>query len=521
MSTSSRQLTVLPRPRSHWQAMDAGMLLARAHYLKLLAVWLCFATPVAILSSSLLFFDVSFYLVVFISWWFKPLYELPILMYLSRALFNQPATIRGALKESLSQLGRLFTSYLTLSRLSPSRSMTAPVVFLENQKGKARRLRVSVLSNAVTRAYTLMVAWLNFEGIGVYALAAIVVAFAPHGYSMDDIATMLQQGQSILGPFETIVYGILPMIMAGLVAPLYVSSGFLLYINRRMRLEAWDIEHQFQDLNLKHQKSTASTSIASSALPLALAGSIFAISALAFGPSSQAHAESTRTPPVESVRQTTEAIFNDPAFGFTKEGRRLVYKNDGEDTELNTPDFEPSKISDILDFIILISKYLVYFAAGALVVTVIWGLMRYLPDSWQFTSRFNKRKPTLDLLDVEHHPLTKSLPSDIRTAAESALAQGDFRQASSLLYRGALRTIMRRHGLSIPKSATEQECEDWVEQCNHQEQSSHFKRVVSEWSEIAYAKHHPSHEESNAAIDFWVRHFSFDDHDDGLSEVAK
>jgi len=46
MSDNSRQLAVLPRPRSAWQAIDAGMLLARTHYWKLLVLAVVFGLVV-------------------------------------------------------------------------------------------------------------------------------------------------------------------------------------------------------------------------------------------------------------------------------------------------------------------------------------------------------------------------------------------------------------------------------------------------------------------------------------------
>ena len=66
MSDNSRQLAVLPRPRSAWQAIDAGMLLARTHYWKLLALWLFFAIPVVSLIFALIKFEVvGYWLLVF------------------------------------------------------------------------------------------------------------------------------------------------------------------------------------------------------------------------------------------------------------------------------------------------------------------------------------------------------------------------------------------------------------------------------------------------------------------------
>ena len=515
MSEPLRQLAVLPRPRSHWQAMDAGMLLARAHYWKLLVMWVIFSLPVVAAMCLLLVAGAPLTVAAFLYWWFKPLYELPILMYLSRAVFREPTSIRQAMQESLGHLFRLFRSYLTLSRLSPSRAMTAPVVFLEQQAGKARRQRVGVLTGETTRAYTFMVCWLNVEGIGVYALLGIIFTLMPHDYTMDQIITsFIDKEQNTLGVLITFMYTIGPWLMAGLVAPMYVGGGFLLYLNRRMRLEAWDIEHQFHDLQRKHQPGSAPHKLASHWLPLSLSA-LLALSLAVLAPAPLANAQNaTELPSLTQTRQATEQIYDSNDFGSSRTESRLRFKDSTDSEEPEAPKFDNAMvqaIADIVAFLFSLAKYLIYLVAGAFVALILWRLARYLPDSWQFSGFAARRKPTLDLLDVTHHPLTKSLPSDIAASAREALVEGDNRKALSYLYRGALRTVMRRHDLSVPKSATEGECKRWVAQCKQTGQTKHFNHIVQQWSEAAYANHQPDRVALIALIDYWDTHFS-DDH---------
>jgi len=520
MSNNTHRLAVLPRPRTHWQAMDAGILLARAHYWKLVLLWCSISAPLLALFSLVLLLDAPLILLGLLWWWCKPAYELPILMYLSRVIFGETSSVRQALKESKPHWFRLLKTYLTLSRLSPSRSMTAPVVFLEQQQGIARKSRVAILTGEVTRAYTFMISLLHVEYVGVYSLFLISAYFYP---DLLDIEALFDfdnppDSNSLTSALTTLVF---PFCIAGLVAPFYVGGGFLLYINRRMRLEAWDIEHQFQDIEAR--QTSRSTGTVSMALPGAWVAGLLLAATLAVMPPTPAFAQEVpRTatsevdwdfnggmPRVQPARERIQAIFEHKEFGYWETVNKLRFipteQEDKEEDEEKESMLGP--VADVISFIAGLSKLVVYFVAGFAIMLVLWGLFKFLPDSWNLA----RRRPTLELLDVEHHPLTKSLPDDIPAQARLALANGNSREATSLLYRGALRTVMRRHRLKIAKSATERECQNRVAACGNNEQTNNFNRVVNEWSGIAYGSQQPSMEDTSHLIDFWSDVFSNDD----------
>ena len=58
----------------------------------------------------------------------------------------------------------------------------------------------------------------------------------------------------------------------GLIAPFQMGAGFGLYLNRRTRLEAWDLEIAFRRLRARIAPGVASLAAVS---PLALAGSVY------------------------------------------------------------------------------------------------------------------------------------------------------------------------------------------------------------------------------------------------------
>lgn len=476
------------------------MLLARRSYFRLVLLWLCFALPVILLSSVLLLFELSLYWVLFINWWFKPLYELPVLLYLSKAIFSQPTTLKAVMRESISFIPALLRSFLTLSRLSPSRSLTAPVVFLERLKGKARSSRVSVLTSETTRAYTLMMAWLNMEGIAYYALLAALVAFLPNDYDTDEMLGLFVGEAPALNVTFKALFIFLPSLIAALVAPMYVAAGFLLYINRRMRLEAWDIEHEFHALESRHQSKASVGPSTASTSALAIFAVSLLLATLSFTPVATANAQESSIPRVADVREQTHLVFESDDFGSSKTVEKLRFiKKDKKDAE---PDLSSPILLKIAEAIIGASRLIVYVAAGIILVLVIWALLKFTPSHWRF-----KRRPKLDALTVEHHPLTRSLPDDIAAHALAALNSNNPREAISLLYRGALGTVMRRHDLSIPTSATEFECQQLVEQCNNPKQTHNFNRITNQWSQTAYASYNPTHPEILELIELWKAEF--------------
>ena len=105
------QLRVALKPRSKWEAADLGIKLAIRWFLPLQIAWLALALPFFILALQL---D-GFISQVFLLWWFKPLYERPVLMTLSTLIFNGRVTFRGVLQGFADW--RLWL-YLSIFRLS-------------------------------------------------------------------------------------------------------------------------------------------------------------------------------------------------------------------------------------------------------------------------------------------------------------------------------------------------------------------------------------------------------------------
>ena len=90
------QVTLEIRPRSAWEAVDLGLLMAKRWWLPMIKVWLLASAP--FLALALMVPEHYFWVAFVLLWWFKPLYERPLLHILSRAVFNNLPTTRSTLK---------------------------------------------------------------------------------------------------------------------------------------------------------------------------------------------------------------------------------------------------------------------------------------------------------------------------------------------------------------------------------------------------------------------------------------
>ena len=253
---AERLPAALTRLKSPWQAIDAGFMLARAHYPALLVLWCALALPALLISAALLH---RLPFVPILSWWWlKPLYELPLLLYLSRALFGDVPTRREVLREVPGRARRLIGTYLTFSRLSPARAMCAPIVVLEGLSGAARRKRRETLTAAPHRAGSLLLACLHAEMLLAYGSLALLAALFPALLSFVEWSDLLEADAFDPEDGTAQAFAIVQLLVAvlgsALVAPFFVAAGFALYIARRVELEAWDIEHRFGRIARTHRR---------------------------------------------------------------------------------------------------------------------------------------------------------------------------------------------------------------------------------------------------------------------------
>jgi hypothetical protein len=237
MQIDSIALTL--RPRSTWEGCDLGIRLLQSRMRSVYACYLVVAVPAFL--ACLATYPLAPWLPALALWLAKPWLDQAILFALSRALFGERTGPRD-LWAGRRLLLRPNLPALLLLRLSASRSFKLPIVQLEGLAGPARRERVRQLTRrhrSVARGMTL--AFANAELALCSSVLMLRVALAPHISGLEG-GWLTGLASSNAGLISSIAYAL----AVAFLEPFYVAAGFGLYVNRRVELEAWDIEQEFR-----------------------------------------------------------------------------------------------------------------------------------------------------------------------------------------------------------------------------------------------------------------------------------
>jgi hypothetical protein len=242
------RLTVKLRLRDSYEAIDLGIALLRQHltpfYASFALGWLLWLA----VGAGLLLAGAGLTLALVAMWLGKPLLDRLAVVYLSHAFFGERLQVRATWREfwpTLRSSGVL--AALTWRRLSLKRSVLLPVWQLERVSGLKRADRVARLKLIGQRqgetgtAFTVLAAHMEvFMLIGFVMLANFLI---PPAVEWLDITTMDADAWTL--PVQAIYMGSYALAVA-LVEPMYVAGGFMLYLNRRVELEGWDLELAFR-----------------------------------------------------------------------------------------------------------------------------------------------------------------------------------------------------------------------------------------------------------------------------------
>ena len=239
--------SVIIRPRSAWEALDLGVLLARRHRGLLSASWALLTLPVFLLCSALLWQYPSLAMLLF--WWLKPLYERLPLHILSQALFGATPSLKQAFQALPRLLKPQLLASLTWRRLSVTRSFDLPVLQLEGLGGQARSQRLMVLGQRDTGPAT----WLTVVGVHIetalyFGMFSLLYLLLPQQLKTDWDWSQLMAPEGDVSLWMQHLYNLFYALLLIVWEPIYVACGFSLYLNRRSALEAWDLELAFRRL---------------------------------------------------------------------------------------------------------------------------------------------------------------------------------------------------------------------------------------------------------------------------------
>lgn len=243
-------LIIETRLRTAWSSIDLGFVVARMFWLRGFCLYIVVAAPIFALTRLLS--DVDSILPFFVLWWCKPLFERPILFFMSRELFSQKTNFVQTLMRAREWLWPSVGWILSVRRISIFRSMSAPISLLERPQSSAYSQRASVLGNKFSsESMWLTIVLFFFEGVFTLSLLALFAILFPEKIDVV-LAWFNNLNQS------SIYVDAASIVVMAAVAPFYTAAGFMLYISRRVELEGWDIEICFRDWMIAYKDQPSS-----------------------------------------------------------------------------------------------------------------------------------------------------------------------------------------------------------------------------------------------------------------------
>ena len=480
--------------RTGWQAVDLGFLMARAWFRPLFGAVLLAMLPLAAVLLTV-FRDSPFW-VLFIVWWLKPFWERLPLYIASRRLFDEDVGVRASIRTfPLKDI----LPWLLWRRFSVQRAFDNPVTVLEELRGTQRRARLRVLHGKYSDvALGNQLTCFCFELLTCFGLVLVFDFFTPDSFNAN--ITDRYGDLTLLGEW---VYTLAGIAAIGLVMPFHTMAGFALYLNRRIELEAWDIEISFR--KLASRKRTAAEGSAGILASLLLA---LLIAAGTPGDVSAAVQHDR-----DSAAELIDQVLAGDDFGRERTVRKWRFRDWGE---TKGEDGFPEWLIDFFEWWETHVNWSTDFSGAAvwlkiILVTVFAGLLVYLirryrgPLSRLVRARRKEAAPEV-LFGLDVTP--QSLPADVPGEVMTRWRNGSQREALSLLYRASLSRLIDRYELAFRSSHTEAECVALVRARGIDSLSDYFWRLTDVWRRLAYGHQVPAGETVQGLCSGWCKELS-------------
>ena len=479
--------------RSGWQAVDLGFLMAQAWWRRLYLASLLPLLPLALV--LLLVFSHSPLWVLLIVWWLKPFWERLPLFIASRMLFDEEPEIWAKMKTlPLNDI----LPWLLWRRFSLQRAFNNPVTVLEDLKSNARRQRLRVLHGK----YSDVALGNQFVCFCVELLLAFSIMLMVDFFTPDALGIRYYDSFGDLTLTGEWVYTLAGIAAITLVIPFHTMAGFALYLNRRIELEAWDIEISFRSIANRKRSSAARaagltvTIFFAGLLTLATPGTLEAASG---------HDRASAAQLIESVLQGED-------FGQQRSVRKWRFKNWNQEEDESFPEW----IIDVIEWWEINVEWSDGLGNTAnwlklILVVAFAGLLLYLLRRFRGPlARLLRPVPEEEapqvLFGLDVTP--QSLPADVPAQVMRIWDEGGYREALSLLYRASLSRLIDRYELAFRASYTEAECAALVRARGIDSLSDYFWQLTNVWRRLAYGHQKPETQVIQSLCDGWSTELS-------------
>jgi hypothetical protein len=205
-------------------------------------------------------------------------------------------------------------------------------------------------------------------------------------------------------------------------------------------------------------------------------------------------------------KSAIRAITADPVFGGKKEEYEWRYTGDVTDTPADNSE-PPSwfqSLRDALEFMSRVLRFLVWIGLAVLIAVLIYLSYRYR-NAWLGPLGGRRAAPDF-LFGLDVRP--ESLPDDVVAAALKELARGNATGALSLLYRGALISLIHHSQLDFHAGHTEGDCLRLVRAAVDAGGSGYFADLLEAWKRTAYGHEPPPAPALESLCVRWREHFA-------------
>ena len=511
------QITANIRLRSSWEAIDLGFSMVQTWWKSIYPALIIF--NLLYLVPAFVFIPEKYYLMIILFfWWIKPYSHRLILHILSQKLFNNELTTAQALRDIPSLLGYSALGTLTFRRFSFSRGFNLPIWQLERLKGKARSTRQAVLLGAVhSDAIWLTLGLAFIEVILTASVFGLFVLFIPSDYLEPILKSVFNPALGAIETWMTLTISVIFIVVTLAIEPFYIAASFALYINRRTQLEAWDIELAFRNMAKRLQTTSQKMHSIMTVMALAVLMSLIL-------PSKNLYAE-TET---ETVPATSEVDYLQDTRLPASESKRIIadiinskdLKGEKKQTEWKLKPFAEADKKDIeannelLNFFepigLFFAKLIEYSLWILLFVAVV---MLYITRDkwWHLFSSEKEEEEEYQAPDILFGMDIRkaSLPENIAKEAQLLWEKQRYRDALSLLYRGALAQLVNQEKILLQNSHTEGDILKLSEKSLAENKQQFLSQLTKQWQLIAYAHREPSDESMSWLFSHWYSDFAY------------
>ncbi|WP_196138983.1 hypothetical protein [Aliikangiella sp. G2MR2-5] len=512
------KVTAKIRPRKQWEAIDLGIAMVQKHSKQLYAIWFIITFPVFILLSAIFRADPFWVIIIF--WLLKPLWERPLLHFLSRDLFGERLTIKDCVKAFFKLAIIQWFASLTWRRLSFTRSLDLPVIQLEGLKGAKRGQRIKVIHSAGSGGTVwLTILFSMSEMLFYFAFLSLVYLLLPAPFTENIEIYEWVAFESEEGVIAHLL-NLISYLSMSLIAPFYVAAGFSIYLNQRTLLEAWDVELAFRRLakrlgEVEKHRTVRLASITCFVIFIGLLNPMNSQKLLAEeGAAAQkklavTESESELTDILKQLNMDAEKVSNNKsAHQLAKEqitvikgsedfgGKERIYFDRRRDSGKKVKEYrdrEPAYYN-LWNAIGRLISFVVEFALWVFVVLIVIFLIakygKFINGIKPKTNTGKAKPRQLFGLDMRN----ESLPDKPWNVAATLIEKGDVRQGVSLLYRATLIWFIENSAVVIKEGDTELECLRKIKPYANGEQLEISVELTGVWRKLAYAHLMPEKE---------------------------